>query len=536
MSGSSTTPPTPVPDCGGRFSQARIACLAGYYDAPSVATGMTFELKQLPIVSSRIVRLGTTVLELWSPNSLQFPFLPGTARSDYRATAPATLISQRRYDGHGGKHDCLHAPQYFRASAAYWPFLRRAAEVPSNDPASVAFAPLTSYWCHDARYHPSPRGYLDPDFVAAVGDLGRRLDAQIAPFQRRLHPQEWERRPPAVSKSAIARLLAVRTWDDAVDQGVAIQRALREREAWASWHEERVRQSRLSLEDLRGMDMALAREELMGLWVNGADERIVLFYMAAGVPCFIVHSYAPDEIIRDTGATFDDLVSGTELETALSDENPYQRLARLPPGLSDAMPTADDGRGRARPASAREEQLSSSLYLESRDHPPLLHPSWLGYDRPGLAPYRAPSVAASEREFKRRSRSRSPPAAPSRAAKASSDPLPYHSGESIPAAPRAEEDKYAARPIELRTIAPDRVDWVVPPPIQRNWTKEWSKWELDEWAGVTAWVGRGKRKEISTEHVWYDRERGRQLFFDDLVIPDGCIDSKRYGIPVPLKR
>ncbi|KAJ7084771.1 hypothetical protein B0H15DRAFT_802174 [Mycena belliarum] len=525
--------PTPRPDCGGRFSQARTVCLAGYFDAPSIATGMTFELRQLPIVCSRIVRLGTTVLELWSPNSLQFPFLPGTARPGYRAVSPATLISHRRYDGHDGKHDCLHAPQYFKPATAHWPFMRRALEVPSGDRAYVAFAPLTEYWRHDAARHPSPRGYLDPQFVASLGDLARYLGEQFASLRGRVTPLEWEQRPAAVNESALVRLLAVRTWDDAVDQGVTIQRALREREAWLALQEERGRQRHLSREDLRNMDMALAREEFMGVWVNGADEGVVLFLLAAGIPCFIVHSYALDEIIRKTEKSFDNLVSGTDLEVSLSDSNPYQHLARLQPGRLDALPVADDGRGRARPASAREEQLSSSLYLESLERPTLLHPSWLGYSRPGLPPYRAPPVAAPERESRRLFRSPTPPGAPSTAARGVTADSPHSHEAALPAAPHAEEDKYAARPIEYRAIAPDRVDWIVPPPIAPTWTKEWSKWELDEWAGVTAWVGRGKRKEIVTEHVWYDRERGRQLFFDDLVIPPGCLDTQHYGMPVP---
>ncbi|KAJ7101567.1 hypothetical protein B0H15DRAFT_943888 [Mycena belliarum] len=533
MSNSAEDASRPQDDCGGRFSQPRTICLAGYYDAPSIATGMSFELRQLPIVSSRIVRLGTTVLELWSPNSLQLPFLPGVARTDYRVTAPATLISQRRYDGHGGKHDCLHVPQYFRASAAYWPFMRRVLEVPPNDRAYVAYAPITSYWHADASYHPSPRGYLNPSFVADVGDLERLLETRIAPFQRRLHPGEWERRPRAVNESAIARLLAVRMWDDAVDQGVAIQRALREREAWATWHEERVRQSRLSLEDLRSMDMALAREEYTGLWVNGLDEQITLFFMAAGVPCFIAHSYAPGEVVRDTGLVFNDLVGGTDVESSLSDDNPYQRLARLQIGRTDAIPTADDGRGRARPASAKEENLSSSLYLESLDRPPLVHPSWLGYNRPGLPPYRAPPVAAPAQDYQRRAKSVTPPIAPPKAAGAARNAPSDLPNDTLPEVPRAEEDRYAARPIERRSVDANRVDWVVPPAIPRNWSKEWSKWELDEWAGVTAWVGRGKHRAITSEHVWYDRERGRQLFFNDLVLPEGCIDVQRYGVPVP---
>ncbi|KAJ7103997.1 hypothetical protein B0H15DRAFT_794876 [Mycena belliarum] len=353
-----TSPPSSMtPNCGGRYAKPRMACLAGYHDPPSIFTAMSFDLRQLPLISSRIVILGTRKLELWTPNSLQIPFLPGAYRLNYRPVATATLIAERRYDGHYGKHDCLHVPQYFRADARYWPFIRWASAVDTQDPAADAFMPLTQFWLPESSYSPSPRGVLQPDFIARLHDLGRSLDAKMAQFRRRVESREWDRRPTTDVGSAIGRLLSVRTWDDAVDQGVALQRVLREKEAWIAWAQEIERQKMLTLEDMRSMDMMLAQEEYVGLWINGADEGTTLFYMAAGIPCFIVHEYAPGVTSREEVEdvrVFRDLVSGTELEGELSDSNPYQRLARLQ-AYRDAPFSGDDGRGRARLATAADE-------------------------------------------------------------------------------------------------------------------------------------------------------------------------------------
>ncbi|KAJ7082890.1 hypothetical protein B0H15DRAFT_952276 [Mycena belliarum] len=517
-------------DDGARYFRPRMACLAGYYDPPSIFSAMSFDLRQLPLVSSRIVILGTRKLELWAPNSLQFPFLPGAVRSNYRPVAPATLIAERRYDGHYGKHDCIHAPQYFRADAMYWPFIRRASAVPFDDAASDAFAPLTQFWSPEAKLVSSCRGSLQPAFIARLNDLGRSLDGRMEQFRRRVDSREWDRRPSADVGSAIGRLLSVRVWDDAVDQGVSLQRLLREKEAWIAWAEEIERQRMLSLEDLRSMDMMLALEEFVGVWVNGADERTTLFYMAAGVPCFIVHEYAPGATSRDEVEevqVFKDVVTGTELERELSDSNSYQRIARLQ-GYRDAPYSGDDGRGRARLATAADEARSSSLHLESLPRPELLHPSRLGYYRPHLPPPGAPKKAA-----------RTAAPVPSRATsssalapKSSAAPATGFPGVA-PQASQAAVDRYAPRPLERVTIEAGREDWIVPPPIQAAWKGPWSKWELGVWAGVTAWVGRGKKAEIDAEAIWYDRELGRRLYISDFAPPDGCVDYQRHGAPVP---
>ncbi|KAJ7103670.1 hypothetical protein B0H15DRAFT_943066 [Mycena belliarum] len=525
--------PSLTTDCGGRYTKPRMACLAGYYDPPSIFSAMSFDLRQLPLVSSRIVTLGTRKLELWATNSLQFPFFPGAVRLNYRPVAPATLIAERRYGGHYGKFDCTQAPQYFlRADAMHWPFIRRASAVNSGDAAYAAFAPLTLFWSAESKHNPSPRGFLLPTFIAQLGDLGRSLEARMLKFRRRVDVRDWDRRPSATMGSATGRLLSIRTWDDAVDHGVALQRVLREMEAWVCWAEEVERQKALSLDALRSMDMMFAQEEYVGVWVNGADERTTLSYMAAGVPCFIIHEYAPGVVSRDEVRdvrVFKDFVTGTELEEGLSDANPYQHLARLQ-SLRDAPLSGDDGRGRARLATAADEARSSSLYLESLQRPELLHPRRLGYSRPNLPSSRAPSMAAPEvnPDDVRQSSSSSTRAL----SIAAPGPPPRFSG-TAPAARKADQDRYAPRPIERVTVAADREDWLVPPPLPPSWAGQWTKWELSEWAGVTAWVGRGKKVEIEVEAVWYDRELGRRLYIDDFVPPRGSIDFQRFGTPVP---
>jgi hypothetical protein len=41
-----------------KYSHSRVSCTAGYYDTPNISSAMTFDLKQFPSLSTRIVEVG----------------------------------------------------------------------------------------------------------------------------------------------------------------------------------------------------------------------------------------------------------------------------------------------------------------------------------------------------------------------------------------------------------------------------------------------------------------------------------------------
>ncbi|KAJ7840444.1 hypothetical protein B0H13DRAFT_2366243 [Mycena leptocephala] len=120
------------------------ACL-GYNDLPALDTTVTFDLLQLPRVSSRFIRIGTRLFELWYPNSSQIPYLPGLRAKSFRPSL-LTERRERRYDGHSGNHDHLYVPQYAMAEAAHWPMMRRWELVENGDLRSEIYRPLTRQW------------------------------------------------------------------------------------------------------------------------------------------------------------------------------------------------------------------------------------------------------------------------------------------------------------------------------------------------------------------------------------------------------
>ncbi|KAK7052696.1 hypothetical protein R3P38DRAFT_2502213, partial [Favolaschia claudopus] len=508
--------PTKSSSLTPRYTSARQNCAAGYYFLATYDTSMTFELRQLPRVTSRIVRLENRVFELWSPNSTQLPFLPGERRPGFIAQAPR-ILEDRRYDGHLGRFDCLYTPQYWVSALSHWPFMRHQALVWTNDPAYVAYQPLSEGWIvnpTDAR-----RGEFSTDFLRRLSALQSALAVRIETLRPRfaLNSGTWASRPRYASTLQVSMLSSVHSWQDAVDEGVAVQRGLREMEAWITMVEARRCLQPLTMNDLRNADMPLADDRFIGLWVNGLGEPAVLNYMYAGIPCFIAHEYPRDAVHRgiiDTNTrVFTDFVEGTNLARLLY-ENPYQMIARES-NLQNLGSRSEEGMGVHQQRDGAAEARSSSLLLQEL---PI-------HQTTSNTAIRAP-VATASPSAPLASAVRIPPAATPVTA---STPLSHASSKQAPSA-----SSYAAQEPETRVIAPDRIPYIVPPPIQSAKGKGWEKYQLGPAPdGSKAFIRRGSGHKTTGKKVLYDRVLKRRLFIGSYIPPPGVVDFARFGAPAP---
>ncbi|KAJ6469216.1 hypothetical protein C8R47DRAFT_1223075 [Mycena vitilis] len=506
------------------FGHARSSCLAGYYDVPNVSTAMSFNLAYLERINSRIVRIDGRVFELWSPNSSQRPFLAGERRDGYLPLVSPAL-AERRYDGHSGRHDCLYVPQYFRADVPHWPYVRRASEVPLDDPVRPAFTTLSEVWIVDLGNR--RKGHLDTGFLARLTALSRRITGKMEAWKT---SSLWSSRPQYACESRVQRLAICQTWDEVVDLGVALQRGLREQEAWLVYMQTRRDQHRLDLDRLRGTAIPEARERFIGIWLNGLPEMAALRYLVRGVPCFIVHEYLSSDVPRAVpdSDTYTDFVSGTGLVLLLGDENPYQGIAREQ-GCLDALINGDDGRGPHVLELAVHERRSSSVYLEDEAR----RRASITSVRPDAR--RTPALPASPAEPSTTQHSQvADGRAPLTAAPQESGPsLAERKERTAPSLSNTLRDRFAAPELELRALSPYHAAWIVPPPLIPNWTKKWSKWELAEVNHEPAWLSRASSSRISASSEWFDRQRGRRLFFGKFRPAAGLLDWERFGAPVP---
>ncbi|KAJ7149329.1 hypothetical protein C8R43DRAFT_1128683 [Mycena crocata] len=570
-------------DCGARYSEGRLRSDAGYDDFPHIFTAMSFDLRQLPRISSRILKVEGHVFELWSPNSKQIAYLPGVCKDDFNPTIPSSL-SSRHYDGHAGKHDCMVVPQYYRDVASHWPFMRRPTHVLGTDPARVAFARLTDYW---ESNRPGPSGRIRPSYIDELERLSLQFDWQIGEMRAlfREGSATWKRRPLWANADRFAKLRTVRVWATAVDLGIALQRSVREKEAWIRFYLERRRMMGYRFDDLCRMRMPEADDTFVGFWANGSSEKTVLHLMATKVPCFIVHEYPGGTPPRPRTDIYTSFMKNTIVELYVGSSNPYDRLAAAEPTRLHAIFDGNDGRGTGRLALATEEMRSSSVYLQSLG--PL--EDVIPYYRPGTPPpapaevptVYPPTLDARPMAATRRKSTLQPPKSPklnvvtglpkSAAAltglawgasgwnSTASDSLESRSwGDSAAGAHSAGEalgnaatsatvvpavgatsasgskpstgngattnsltDRYAAPPIEHRRIDPERFPWVVPPAIATPPPKgKWQKWELDTFRDGKAWLGKEQKPVLG-------------LYMRDSFPPPGVINDGVFGRPVP---
>ncbi|KAK7006124.1 hypothetical protein R3P38DRAFT_2555857, partial [Favolaschia claudopus] len=506
---------------------SRLSCTAGYYTPPQVYSKMKFELRRIPQVTSRVVKDGQgRRWELWSPNSIQTPFLPG-----WRAPGPLPPLpaseEERRYDGHLGRMDCLFSPHYSGEFIAHWPYLRRPYSVPSNDFAYAAYEPLMNQWDVDSRDH--RKGSFRLEFIHRLNTLRSELDSRMEAMGARLRggSTTWANRPQYTTSTIITELMGVRSWGDAVDRGVGAQRGLREKEAWLSMTHARRVLGRATMDQLRGVRFPRADERFIGVWVNGINEGAVLANMYAGIPCFIVHSYAAEDLTRaevdPAIPTPSDFVTGTDVITAVLD-SPYQKLARLDAFRLDVpLRPSKEAVLQVNP-SPEEEKLSSSLYLEQLGVQP---DSWKKADFDAnpepfdLLGWRKGSAVQTAN-----------PQAPLIFVP---PPAPAPTVGPALGDPSTKQDKFAHQELEKQVIDPDRVAWIVPPPVAEAAREgKWAMYELEELeSGRTAFIYRGKSNKPETDEKFFDRVKKRRLYMGEYEVPAGVLNKGVFGVPVP---
>ncbi|KAJ6454084.1 hypothetical protein C8R47DRAFT_1083205 [Mycena vitilis] len=316
-------------------------------------------------------------VELWSPNSTQLPFFAGLKDPSFTVGMPED-IRDRYYDGHLGRFDPTVSPQYLDSNYPWNPFLRRRSKVSEKDPAYPAYQQLADVW----KSSDSRLGHILSDYVNRLETLARSLHRVITHLSFDHNSLLWKNRPQYPSLAQIRALEGVSRWEEAVDLGTCLQRGVREMEAFISYVQ---KYRKLDLHQMRCTAVAPADEQYIGLWINGAGESDALQYLSASIPCFVIHTYAPDETHRSTaglGKVFSDFITGTELEGPCA-LNLYEGLASLHDTLSS--PAFDFHIGQRVHGSPEQEAWSASPYIPTMrigsSPPPVTVPKQRGWKK-----------------------------------------------------------------------------------------------------------------------------------------------------------
>ncbi|KAF8200964.1 hypothetical protein BJ912DRAFT_1123641 [Pholiota molesta] len=239
------------------FIGSRLYAIAGYLDPPAVFANMYFLLPSFSSITSRLVTLGASTIELWSPNSNQTPFYPGLREPTF-AGGKKLPANYRRSDGHIGRFDPTVSPQHYDSRVPWMGFIKRPCDHPSPE-----FTPITRYWDPSG---PGNKGSFAVDFLYRMKERYKELQRMIASKSaiERLNAKIWADRPLG-RPDAFLTVDGEISFDVAVDDMALIQAEIKFMDAWCRLADAVLKEPRLVSGPIQE-----AHDSLIGTWLNGA--------------------------------------------------------------------------------------------------------------------------------------------------------------------------------------------------------------------------------------------------------------------------
>jgi hypothetical protein len=238
-----------------------------------------------------------------------------------------------------------------------------------------------------------------------------------------------------------------------------------------------------------------ADDHYMGHWINRLDKALVIWLLEEHVPCFVAHLMTDKELKsfyhQDT-VFLPGFIVGSEAEGLSVDKNEYEAVASKNSELALSMDT---------PTYINETAITEvdqewATRAFSRNY------GWLGVPRVNIDEYSIPPM-----EEEGEHQSYAPP-----------QPLP---------------SKFELPPPEAREVYPDRVPWIVPPPIHLDLGGKWSKWEWEVDSAGRDCVSSRAKKYSSNGTVYFDRKLRCQVLIDNMKITLGVVDEDNFSFPCP---
>ena len=270
---------------------------ARVYEEPSeVYSELSFRVPCDQPIYSRGVRLEDAFFELWSPNFNGINFYAGPPVA--QDPLPAYNQPHTYYDGRLRPQDWSLHPQHFSSNSPWLGFCRhpqyKLTDWQSVDPKLV---PLTLVWVphsSDLRQGTLHAGYL-VKLASRTRELLRKMDrTYVIDAMDKPSKCVLDHRPCFPNEQTLDdiayRNTSLWNWEDLVDSLTAVQRGLREMEAWLTmarhWRCHYCVSTSIPL---------VADRECIEVWLNGASKDYGLWLLRIGViPVYIIHLMVKD--------------------------------------------------------------------------------------------------------------------------------------------------------------------------------------------------------------------------------------------------
>jgi hypothetical protein len=156
-----------------RFSSPRLLNWHGYkVDTVINDTFLGGRIPRFGSYRARVVESRKKLWLIWSPNSGQDPYYPGSA-PPFLGVPVASTTDQRRCDGHGGKWDYTCVPQLY---APDQPWLGMITREGTQETSSVEFTSGTTVWVSTS----DKEGNLLPEYLLSLADRNEALQQATA--------------------------------------------------------------------------------------------------------------------------------------------------------------------------------------------------------------------------------------------------------------------------------------------------------------------------------------------------------------------
>ncbi|KAJ7164492.1 hypothetical protein C8R46DRAFT_1036368 [Mycena filopes] len=507
------------------YSTRRLRSFHGYRGEPVVEDILDFQLPRIRFYHSRVVVLRGRPHLIWSPNSLQNPFYPGIYLYHGRIVLPVDLV-QRRYDGQGGISDFTQVPQVYQADRPWLGFVYRPSRAPTDD---VEYAPAYSVW--DNPVGLEVNGRIRPAYAQRLRARNSALNEEIRvriDRIRAVRPNLLAKRPQRPYTGEIDELARERRFERAVDLLAAIQRDVREKDAWLTFAE-------ILLMDMRppaaNDEIFQADDRFMGTWINGALEDDCLWFLCkAALPCFVIHQLPSESKIPEDACRNMYVRTDVEPMLATTMASEFDRLAM----------------GREFRYTTAEFHPVEPVSPRNREHAPKWSSLWKqlgkpeGEDIPRTVPYRPRPIPDREELKKRLEIIGDLPSLVNHVVglKYLSDTSSLE--EAMQTGTRPDDDvDYSSW--ALVNIDPERLPWMRPPAIESVTAGKWTTFrESSKEDGKTFMkeIGKGNSERNMQEGdvCFYDRILRYRLIFSGpppMESHYGFTTSIEYGRPVP---
>lgn len=263
------------------------------YAAPPVVFDTLGSLP-FPPVKSRVVRIDNDFFELWSPNTTQKQYYPG------RGEIPSARqrLNPGYPDGRLGPRDWTLHPQHFSRDYPWLGFCR--SPLVGVDPQQWRYlpaelVPLTHVWIFNGR---SGMGQIHATYGSRLRERTRELwsavDQYSPPADLQRDPEfqlAFQRRPRYPSLQDMFQLQAQTFWhwEEFMDVVTAVQRGLREMEAWLTMA------SHWASRFETATNPSPVDNARIGVWLNGASKVEAYWLLRICViPVYIIHRFVED--------------------------------------------------------------------------------------------------------------------------------------------------------------------------------------------------------------------------------------------------